>query len=64
LFNSWGTTYNLAKATANMKNFQVQNVLGLNVYDLLDFNHVVLTQRVVQKIDERFEKYTRKRLFY
>ncbi|KAJ8903505.1 hypothetical protein NDN08_004611 [Rhodosorus marinus] len=63
-YGHWGTTYNLSKATANIKDFQVQNVLGLNVYDLLDFNHVVLTQRVVQKIDERFEKYTRKRLFY
>lgn len=40
----------------NLPNVKVLRVAGLNVYDLLRFEYLVLTQGALQKIEERFSQ--------
>ncbi len=43
------------KASNNLPNFKYQLVLGMNVFDLLKYDSVVLTRNSVEKISERFQ---------
>lgn len=40
----------------NLPNVKVLRVAGLNVYDLLRFEYLVLTREALQKIEERFSQ--------
>ena len=40
----------------NLPNVKVLRVVGLNVYDLLRFEYLVLTRDALQKIEERFSQ--------
>mmetsp|Transcript_1606 Transcript_1606/g.4821 ORF Transcript_1606/g.4821 Transcript_1606/m.4821 type:complete len:272 (-) Transcript_1606:1185-2000(-) len=60
----WGSTWNLSLASANMKNFQVMNYLGANVYSVLLYHNLVITQRALVQLEKRFEDYAAKKLMY
>jgi large subunit ribosomal protein L4 len=40
----------------NLPNVKVLRVAGLNVYDLLRFEYLVLTRDALEKIEERFSQ--------
>jgi large subunit ribosomal protein L4 len=44
---------NLEKSCRNLANFQVLPTTGLNVYDLLRFEHIVVTKSAIKTIEER-----------
>ena len=44
---------NLARAARNLENVKVIQLPGLNVYDLLDYEHVVITREALEGLEKR-----------
>ena len=46
-----GENKNLELAVRNLKDFQVQKVVGLNVYDILNYDTLVITRSALEKVE-------------
>lgn len=46
-----GENKNLELAVRNLKDFQVQKVVGLNVYDILNYDNLVITRSALEKVE-------------
>jgi large subunit ribosomal protein L4 len=46
-----GENRNLELAVRNLKDFQVQKVVGLNVYDILNYDTLVITRSALEKVE-------------
>jgi large subunit ribosomal protein L4 len=46
----------LARAARNLRNVKVIQVAGVNVYDLLDHEHVIITAEALKSLEERLER--------
>src|SRR3990170_2753896 len=46
-----GDNKNLELAVRNLKDFQVQKVVGLNVYDILNYDNLVITKGALEKVE-------------
>ena len=46
-----GENRNLELAVRNLKDFQVQKVVGLNVYDILNYDNLVITRSALEKVE-------------
>ena len=46
-----GDNKNLELAVRNLKDFQVQKVVGLNVYDILNYDTLVITRSALEKVE-------------
>lgn len=46
-----GENRNLELAVRNLKDFQVQRVVGLNVYDILNYDNLVFTRSALEKVE-------------
>lgn len=46
-----GENKNLELAVRNLKDFQVQKVVGLNVYDILNYDTLVITRGALEKVE-------------
>lgn len=46
-----GENRNLELAVRNLKDFQVQRVGGLNVYDILNYDNLVITRSALEKVE-------------
>lgn len=49
----------LRQAANNLRPVEVLPVLGINVYDVLRFEHLVLTVEAVDALRARFDRYDR-----
>lgn len=46
-----GENRNLTLAVRNLKDFKVLNAAGLNVYDLLDYDNILITRGALEKVE-------------
>ena len=44
------------RACKNLTSYQLQEVSGLNVYDLLKYDHVICTEGAIKKIHEKYKR--------
>uniref|UniRef100_A0A7S1XEM5 Large ribosomal subunit protein uL4m n=1 Tax=Compsopogon caeruleus TaxID=31354 RepID=A0A7S1XEM5_9RHOD len=51
-------TETLARASFNLRHVLVMNVEGINVYDMLRFEELLITQSALESLESRFERYT------